>query len=61
MRKIILCDFDGTIVTHDTAEFILNKFTTENWQIFDELLEKGEMTLEESKFLKSKLLTNLKK
>ncbi|MHA2105675.1 MAG: hypothetical protein ACW981_19790 [Candidatus Hodarchaeales archaeon] len=56
MRKIILCDFDGTIVTHDTAEFILNKFTTENWQIFDELLEKGEMTLEESMKKQFKLI-----
>lgn len=56
MKKIILCDFDGTIVTHDTAEYILEKFTTENWQKYDELLEKGEMTLEESMKKQFKLI-----
>lgn len=56
MKKIILCDFDETIVTHDTAEYILEKFSTENWKKYDELLEKGEMTLEESMKKQFKLI-----
>ncbi|MFX0065111.1 MAG: MtnX-like HAD-IB family phosphatase [Candidatus Hermodarchaeota archaeon] len=43
----ILCDFDGTIVNLDTAEFLLNKFVHEDWKKFDEQLEKGEITLQE--------------
>ena len=47
MNLAILCDFDGTIVDIDTAEFILEKFVEDNWQQFDVELEKGEITLEE--------------
>ncbi|MFQ5977245.1 MAG: MtnX-like HAD-IB family phosphatase [Candidatus Heimdallarchaeota archaeon] len=47
MNLAVLCDFDGTVVNIDTAEFILENFTNENWQQFDTQLEKGEITLEE--------------
>ncbi|MFX0092652.1 MAG: MtnX-like HAD-IB family phosphatase [Candidatus Hodarchaeota archaeon] len=47
MKLAILCDFDGTIVDLDTAEFLLNKFAEGNWEIFDLQLERGEITLKE--------------
>ena len=43
----ILCDFDGTIVESDVAEFILDLFVKEEWKIYDQMFEKGEITLEE--------------
>ena len=57
MKKIILSDFDGTIVNHDTAEYILEKFTKENWKIYDEMLEKGEISLEEAIIKQFKLIS----
>ncbi len=47
MSLVILCDFDGTIVDIDTAEYLLEKFAQGNWQQYDVQLEKGEITLEE--------------
>ena len=47
MMFAILCDFDGTIVNLDAAEFLLNKFVNEDWKKFDEQLEREEITLEE--------------
>lgn len=47
MSLVILCDFDGTIVDIDTAEFLLEKFAKGNWQQYDMQLEHGEITLEE--------------
>ncbi len=47
LNLIVMCDFDGTILSIDTCEFILDRFATEDWRIFDRQLEKGEITLEE--------------
>lgn len=47
MTFVVLCDFDGTIVDIDTCVYILEKFAGEDWRIYDEQFEKGEMTLEE--------------
>lgn len=47
MNLVVLCDFDGTVVNIDTAEFILEKFANQNWKQFDVQLKKGEITLEE--------------
>ncbi len=44
---IVVCDFDGTVLSIDTCEFILDRFAVEDWRIFDRQLEKGEITLEE--------------
>ena len=44
---VVLSDFDGTIVDIDTAVVVLTHFAEENWTIFDEQFEKGEITLEE--------------
>src|SRR3972149_11628012 len=48
MSFVVLCDFDGTIVTIDTAEYVLEKFVKENWRAIDEHLQKGRITFEES-------------
>jgi len=47
MSLVVLCDFDGTVLDIDTCVFILEKFAEEEWRIFDEQLERGEITLEE--------------
>ena len=47
MEFVVLCDFDGTIATIDTAELVLHKFAHGDWQIYDKYLENGEITLEE--------------
>ncbi len=47
MSLVVLCDFDGTILDIDTSVFILTKLAKEEWKIFDEQLERGEITLEE--------------
>lgn len=44
---VVLCDFDGTITTIDTAEWVLSKFAQGDWRRFDRMFEKGEITLEE--------------
>ncbi|MHA2248959.1 MAG: MtnX-like HAD-IB family phosphatase [Candidatus Kariarchaeaceae archaeon] len=46
-EKVILCDFDGTILNQDTGELILEYFVTENWKIYDEYLKEGKISLEE--------------
>jgi 2,3-diketo-5-methylthio-1-phosphopentane phosphatase len=47
MKTALLCDFDGTITTIDTCEFILETFGKENWRLYDTYLERGDITLEE--------------
>jgi 2-hydroxy-3-keto-5-methylthiopentenyl-1-phosphate phosphatase len=44
---VILCDFDGTITTIDTAELALLKFANGDWLDLDRRLEHGDITLEE--------------
>jgi len=47
MDFVILCDFDGTIAEIDTAVIVFNKFINGNWRIFNEQLDRGEITLEQ--------------
>lgn len=42
-----MCDFDGTIVETDTAEFVLGRFATDEWKVLDGQFGRGEITLEE--------------
>ena len=46
MNLVLLCDFDGTITTIDTAEWVLTRFAQGDWRVFDRQFEKGEITLE---------------
>ena len=43
----MLCDFDGTIAEIDTAVIVFNKFINGNWRMFNEQLDRGEITLEQ--------------
>lgn len=47
MNLVVLCDFDGTITTIDTAEWVLARFARGDWRLFDRQFENGEITLEE--------------
>lgn len=47
MNLVVLCDFDGTITTLDTAEFVLARFARGDWRLFERQFENGEITLEE--------------
>jgi 2,3-diketo-5-methylthio-1-phosphopentane phosphatase len=48
MECVVLTDFDGTMVTIDTAQYVLDKFADRSWRIIDEQVERGELTFEES-------------
>jgi len=48
MRFTVICDFDGTIVDIDTAEYLLDVFGEKDWRRIDRELEKGEIDFEES-------------
>jgi 2-hydroxy-3-keto-5-methylthiopentenyl-1-phosphate phosphatase len=47
MNLVVLCDFDGTITTVDTAAWVLARFAQGDWRLFDKQFENGEITLEE--------------
>jgi len=47
MDFAVLSDFDGTITEIDTAVLVFNKFINGNWRIFNEQLDRGEITLEQ--------------
>jgi len=49
MKNItVISDFDKTIAKDDLLEVILDKFTTENWRIYDILVENEKITLDEA-------------
>jgi 2-hydroxy-3-keto-5-methylthiopentenyl-1-phosphate phosphatase len=48
MNLVIMVDFDGTMVTIDTSEYLLDAFAPKDWRVIDEQLEKGEVTFKES-------------
>jgi 2-hydroxy-3-keto-5-methylthiopentenyl-1-phosphate phosphatase len=52
----IVCDFDGTITTVDTAELALRKFAAGKWEVFDVMLGEGKMTLEDCMINQFKLI-----
>ena len=43
----IVSDFDGTIVNSDLVEYLLSRYATGDWRRYDDLYEKGEISLEE--------------
>ncbi|UCE13902.1 MAG: HAD-IB family phosphatase [Candidatus Heimdallarchaeota archaeon] len=43
----MLCDFDGTIIEIDTAEYVLHNFSQDDWKIYDRELELGKISIEE--------------
>jgi 2-hydroxy-3-keto-5-methylthiopentenyl-1-phosphate phosphatase len=47
VEAVVLCDFDGTIVSIDTAEYALRKFAEGDWERYDRLLDEGKITLKQ--------------
>jgi len=47
LNLAVLSDFDGTITEINTAVIVFNKFIKGNWKIFNEQLDRGEITLEQ--------------
>jgi 2-hydroxy-3-keto-5-methylthiopentenyl-1-phosphate phosphatase len=47
-KVVLLCDFDGTIMNIDTAQFVLDRFADHSWRLIDEQFERGEISFEES-------------
>lgn len=44
---VVLCDFDGTVVNIDTAEYALGKFAAGDWERFDRQFDEGKITLKQ--------------
>jgi HAD superfamily phosphoserine phosphatase-like hydrolase len=44
---VVLCDFDGTIVNIDTAEYALRKFAEGDWEKYDNQFDEGKITLKQ--------------
>ncbi len=61
MKKVILCDFDGTITEIDTAEYVLKKFAQGDWESIDRQFERGEITLEKALTQEFKLVKATRK
>jgi 2-hydroxy-3-keto-5-methylthiopentenyl-1-phosphate phosphatase len=43
MRKLILCDFDGTVSVQDTGYVLVNQFTSGNWEGIDRDFRDGKI------------------
>ncbi len=48
MRKLILCDFDGTISVRDTGYLLVNQFTSGNWEAIDQDFRNGKIGSKEA-------------
>jgi 2-hydroxy-3-keto-5-methylthiopentenyl-1-phosphate phosphatase len=46
-KLVVMCDFDGTITLQDTSEYILDKHARGDWRAFDNLLDRGEISIDE--------------
>ena len=44
---VVLCDFDGTITSFDTADYVLRRFAEGDWELYDRMLDDGKISLEE--------------
>jgi 2-hydroxy-3-keto-5-methylthiopentenyl-1-phosphate phosphatase len=47
MRTAVLLDFDGTITMRDSSELALRRFAHGRWEEYDEMLDRGEIGLED--------------
>lgn len=43
MKRLILCDFDGTITVRDTGYLLVNQFTSGNWKGIDQDFRDGKI------------------
>jgi 2-hydroxy-3-keto-5-methylthiopentenyl-1-phosphate phosphatase len=44
---VVMCDFDGTVTSFDTADYVLRRFAEGDWERYDRLLGQGKISLEE--------------
>jgi len=44
---VVLCDFDGTAATIDTAELVLDRFATDDWRKTQGRFDGGEISLQQ--------------
>ena len=47
MSSAVLLDFDGTITMRDCSELVLRRFADERWQVYDDRMDRGEISLED--------------
>lgn len=47
MRAAVLLDFNGTITVRDCSELAPRRFAQGRWEEYDEMLDRGEIGLEE--------------
>jgi 2-hydroxy-3-keto-5-methylthiopentenyl-1-phosphate phosphatase len=47
VRPIVVSDFDGTLTAHDLGTKVLERFGSAGWKRFDELFERGQISLSE--------------
>jgi 2-hydroxy-3-keto-5-methylthiopentenyl-1-phosphate phosphatase len=47
MSSAVLMDFDGTITMRDSSELVLRRFADERWRVYDDLMDRGEIGLED--------------
>jgi len=52
----LLVDFDGTACTADVAEFLLERFGGPGWELYDDMVDRGEMGLREAARIQSSML-----
>ncbi len=46
-KLVVLCDFDGTIAESDLGVLVLEGYAKGDWQSLDNMLEEGEISLED--------------
>jgi 2-hydroxy-3-keto-5-methylthiopentenyl-1-phosphate phosphatase len=47
VKSAVLIDFDGTITMRDSSELVLRRFADERWLIYDDMMDRGEIGLED--------------
>ena len=57
MKRLILCDFDGTISVRDMGYVLVNQFTSGNWETIDRDFREGKIGSKEAYSRIAKILT----
>jgi 2-hydroxy-3-keto-5-methylthiopentenyl-1-phosphate phosphatase len=56
MKKLILCDFDGTISLRDMGYVLVSRFSSEGWEAIDRDFREGKIGSKEAYFRIAKIL-----
>ena len=57
MKRLVLCDFDGTISLRDMGYVLVNQFTSGNWETIDRDFREGKIGSKEAYSRIAKILT----